>query len=106
MLMAFSDWVAWSIPSLELLIAVGLMTFRFRLISLYAAFTLMVIFTTYIIAILGFADYVPCSCRGILEKMGWTAHLIFNISFVLLAVIAIALKDPKKDSVQNAVFAS
>ena len=64
---------------------------RFRLIGLYAAFTLMTMFTVYIIAILQFSYKIPCSCGGILESMGWTEHLIFNIGFVLLAVGGIVM---------------
>jgi hypothetical protein len=91
LLIAFADWIAWIVPAIELVIAVILGVPRIRLMGLYASFTLMIMFTAYIIMILNFADHVPCSCGGILEKMGWTEHLIFNIAFVLLALIAIVL---------------
>lgn len=57
----------------------------------------MAMFTTYIFIILNFSTFVPCSCGGILEKMGWTEHLIFNISFLLLAVLGIFLSTEKKE---------
>ncbi|UGU15402.1 hypothetical protein LS482_17180 [Sinomicrobium kalidii] len=88
----FTTWaaeIAWFVPSLEVLIAVMLAIPRFRLLALYLTFSLMVMFSSYIYAILHFSSYVPCSCGGILEKMGWTEHLIFNIVMVLLAIIAI-----------------
>ncbi|MDN5211962.1 MauE/DoxX family redox-associated membrane protein [Fulvivirgaceae bacterium BMA12] len=87
----YAGFVAWAIPILELVIAVMLVMARFRLMALYAAFTLMTMFTLYIIAILQFSYKIPCSCGGILESMGWTEHLIFNIGFVLLAIAGIAL---------------
>jgi len=62
---------------------------RFRLLGLYASFSLMVMFTAYIIAITKFSDYIPCSCGGVLQNMSWNQHLIFNIGFILLAVAGI-----------------
>lgn len=89
LLSAFAGSVSWGVPLVELLIALLLLIPRFRFIGLLAAFSLMVMFTTYIIIILNFSSFVPCSCGGILEKMGWTEHLIFNIVFVVLALIGI-----------------
>jgi hypothetical protein len=90
-LVSFADLVAWFIPLLELLIAAILIIPRLRLIGLYMAFGVMVSFTGYITAILNFSTYVPCSCGGVLSSMGWTEHLVFNIAFVLLALVAIWL---------------
>ena len=92
LLSAFAGWVSWGVPIVELVIALLLLVPRFRLVGLFAAFSLMVMFTTYIIIILNFSSFVPCSCGGILEKMGWTEHLIFNIGFVVLALIGILLQ--------------
>ena len=46
-------------------------------------------FTVYIYLILNYSDFVPCSCGGILEKLGWTEHLIFNGICVIMGVVAI-----------------
>ncbi|WP_297332647.1 MauE/DoxX family redox-associated membrane protein [Flavobacterium sp.] len=62
-----------------------------RKIGLYLALGLMSAFTIYIYLILNYSDFIPCSCGGILEKMGWTEHLIFNIVFVVLALAALLL---------------
>jgi hypothetical protein len=43
-------------------------------------------FTTYIILILNFSSFIPCSCGGILEKLGWTEHLIFNFFLQVVVV--------------------
>lgn len=95
LLVSFGHIIALAIPTIELAIA-GLLCFKkFRLIGLYASFILMVMFTSYIVLILKFSPFVPCSCGGILENMGWTGHLVFNVVFVLLALIAILLQ-PKK----------
>jgi uncharacterized membrane protein YphA (DoxX/SURF4 family) len=86
LLLPFATWVAWVVPIIELAVAALLVIRRFRLIGLIASFTLMAMFTMYIIIIMNFADHVPCSCGGILSEMGWGEHLIFNIGFVLLAI--------------------
>ncbi len=89
LLTAFAGWVAWIIPTIEVVISVLLAIRRSRLAGLYASFSLMVMFTAYIIAITRFSDYIPCSCGGILQKMTWNQHLIFNIGFTALALIGI-----------------
>ena len=85
----FAQLTAWLIPSMEILISLLLVLERTRHLALYASFTLMVIFSAYIITILHFSTYIPCSCGGILEKMGWGQHFWFNMSFVVLGVIGV-----------------
>jgi len=80
--------VSWVIPGLELLIVTLLVIPNLRLVGLYFSFGLMTLFTFYIAAILTLQENVPCSCGGVLEKMGWTEHLIFNVVFTGLAWVA------------------
>ena len=91
MLTDIAGLVAWAIPTVEIIIALCLSIPKYKLVGFYAAFGLMIAFTGYIIAITQFSQYIPCSCGGILEKLGWTEHLIFNIVFDLLAITAILL---------------
>lgn len=86
LLTAFSGFVVWFIPTVEIIVSLLLAIPRFRTIGLLSAFSLMVLFSTYIIAILNFSSFVPCSCGGVLSKMGWQEHLIFNIVFVFLCM--------------------
>jgi len=88
--------VALGIPLVEIFIALMLALPRFRLIALYASFSLMVIFTVYIIVIMNFSSYVPCSCGGILSSMSWGTHLVFNVFFVALAVVGVLLQERKE----------
>ncbi len=89
LLSAYAGFIAWAVPGIEITIALLLVFERFRLFALYAAFTLMVMFTAYIYIILNFSDFVPCSCGGVLEKLSWTQHLFFNIFFIILAGVAV-----------------
>ncbi len=89
LLTPFRGLVVWAIPAIEILIA-GLLAFqRTRLAGLYASHGLMALFTAYIFAITRFSDYIPCSCGGILQKMSWNQHLIFNLCFVVLGLTGI-----------------
>ncbi|PAM94648.1 hypothetical protein B4N84_11780 [Flavobacterium sp. IR1] len=91
LLSAFANWISWIVLVVEGIIAVLLVIAQTRIIALYASFSLMVMFTAYIFIMLNFSSYVPCSCGGILQKMSWTQHLIFNSIFVLLALLALYL---------------
>ncbi|GIL23981.1 MAG: hypothetical protein BroJett042_24940 [Bacteroidota bacterium] len=88
----YAQVLAVVVPFIELGISLMLIFPKTRLKGLYAAFGLMVMFTTYIVLASRFSDYVPCSCGGVLEGMTWTQHLIFNTVFVLLALIGILLQ--------------
>ena len=89
LLSAYAGTVAWAVIAAELFIVI-LLAFPATLrTGLYASFGLMVAFTVYIYLILNYSDFVPCSCGGILEKMGWTEHLIFNAAAVLLSIVGI-----------------
>lgn len=105
LIMYYVDLIAWMIPILEIMISVFLVIPRLQLIGLFASFSLMFMFSAYIAFILTFSPYVPCSCGGILNAMGWTEHLIFNICFTLLAVVGIVLynKQKKLEEFQSSV---
>lgn len=96
LLSAFAGLVSIAVPVVEFILVLLLMFSKSRLVGLYGSFLLMTMFSAYIIIILNFSSFTPCSCGGILEKMTWTEHLIFNIVFVLLSAIAIILNSPTK----------
>lgn len=85
LLSAYAGIIAWSVPGLEIIIAILLILPRYRKAGLYASFFLMVLFTTYIYIILNYADFIPCSCGGVLEKMTWEQHFIFNVTLIILS---------------------
>ncbi|ACU04034.1 hypothetical protein Phep_1826 [Pedobacter heparinus DSM 2366] len=87
----FTLLVAWYVPTIEILIAIGL-AFRKTLVpALWASYGLMFMFTAYIIAILKFSDRPVCHCGGVLEQMQWSEHLWFNVGFVGLGIIGLWL---------------
>jgi uncharacterized membrane protein YphA (DoxX/SURF4 family) len=89
LLSAFASLVSILIPAVELVICVFIIIPKFRAIGLFASYGLMVMFTAYIFTVLHYTSFVPCSCGGVLEKLNWTQHLIFNSVFVILAIFGI-----------------
>ncbi|MES2277932.1 MAG: MauE/DoxX family redox-associated membrane protein [Bacteroidota bacterium] len=96
LLSPFSHWVVWLVPLMEIGVS-GLLLFkRFQYLALYASFSLMVIFSAYIITILNFSEYIPCSCGGVLEKMSWMQHFWFNTGFIILSAGSVIIYPNKK----------
>ena len=91
LLSAYADVIVWLVPLSEIAIAVLLALPRWKILGFHAFFILMFLFTAYIVIILNFTSHTPCSCGGVLEDMGWTEHLIFNILFLLLSGAAAVL---------------
>ena len=96
LLSVFANYVAYSIILIELIIVMLLSWPRWKVTGLFFSLALMTMFTTYIIIILNYSAFVPCSCGGILEKMGWREHLIFNLIFIVLSLIGLLLSDFSK----------
>lgn len=89
LLSAFAGFVAPMVIVTELVIAVILAFPKCRIAGLYLAVSLMAMFTAYIVIILNFSSFIPCSCGGILEHLGWTEHLFFNGTFIVIGIIAV-----------------
>lgn len=89
LLSAYAGVISYAVIIVELIIVLLLIFPSSRLIGLYLATALMSAFTIYIFLILNYSEFVPCSCGGILEKMGWTEHLIFNILCVIMGGLSV-----------------
>ena len=101
----FPNWMTpflvWSIPFIEVLIAVGLIFEKTRVQSLYASLFLMLAFTIYTVVILLHAfKYIPCSCGGVIRKLTWPQHLFFNLFFVGISLLGIILKKREPAAVE------
>lgn len=87
--------VAFVLPAVEL-IAAGLLTLSTtRKAGLLLSFVLMALFTGYIIYMLLFEKNLPCSCGGVLKKLTWKQHIVFNIFFLLTAIAGMRLEKNK-----------
>lgn len=88
-----SRWVAWVIPSGELLISILLIMRSTRIAGLYFSYFIMLLFTGYIFMMLRFSSYLPCSCGGVLSGMSWKQHFVFNLGFTGLSLSAIIIQN-------------
>lgn len=92
LLSAYAGIISYLILAVEFVVALMLLIPASNRWGLYFSVGLMSAFTIYIYLILKYSDFIPCNCGGILEKLGWTEHMIFNIFFFLLAFLAIYIK--------------
>ena len=96
MLTPYAGVLAWLVPVAELVLVVMLVFDRYRIPGLLGSFSLMVMFTAYIFIVLYLMREQPCGCGGVLEKLGWGSHLIFNMGFVVLAGIGVVIEARNK----------
>jgi len=93
---SWTPFLVWAIPLTEIGISLALLMERTRLVGFWASMVLMTLFTIYTsIILLHFFSYVPCSCGGVIEKLTWKQHLIFNLFFVGIAITGIVLQRKK-----------
>ena len=91
LLSAYAGWVSYTVIIIEIVVVFFLSLDKLRQSGLYFSTALMTAFTVYIFLILNYSDFVPCSCGGILEDLGWTEHLIFNVCCVMLGGISVLI---------------
>lgn len=87
----YTQWIVWVVPILLIIVSILFLFERMKWIAFYSSFLMMLFFTLYIIAVLNFAESIPCSCAGIFNSWSWNDHLYFNMGVLLLAVVGIAL---------------
>ena len=99
---SITPFIVWSVPLIEVIIAIDLIFERTRVPAFYASLILMGVFTVYSVAILLHAfKYIPCSCGGIIRKLTWPQHLFFNLFFVGISLLGIVLiKRDRKPAIE------
>ena len=96
LLSAFASFIAYTTVIGELIIALMLCFQKSRLLGLYLFLGFMTAFTVYIFLILNYSPFVPCSCGGVLEDLGWWEHLWFNGVVCLVCVLVILSEEYSK----------
>ncbi|MBT2563752.1 hypothetical protein J7E50_05405 [Pedobacter sp. ISL-68] len=80
------------IPLSELLVVALLAFPSTRRYGFLLSTVLMAVFTLYILgALLHLYSNIPCSCGGVLRKMGWKQHFVFNLVFFGLSLYGLIL---------------
>ncbi|OQP62272.1 hypothetical protein A4R26_17945 [Niastella populi] len=90
---SYANSIAWSIPAVEIVLSLLLVFNKTRLLGLYASFFLMSLFTAYLVIMLNFSYYIPCSCGGVLQYLTWNEHIVFNSFFIVIAGTGVLLKE-------------
>ena len=85
------------LPVFELILAFSLTFEKYNSISLMLSFVTMLFFSLYLIMLVSLYEKVPCACGGILGKLGYTEHIIFNLFFLTISGISLYLHDSKSD---------
>lgn len=85
-----AEVLSYSIPVVELLIALLLLFSVTRWWGYLVSILLLTVFTTYVGLIwVGAFPRVPCNCAGILESLGWAEHFVLNLICIGIAVLGI-----------------
>lgn len=100
LLSAYAGIISYLVVIIELIIASLLAFSKTKITGLYSSLALMSAFTMYIYLILEYSEFVPCSCGGILENMGWRSHLFFNTVCTLFLIIAIIFAETNRKQKQ------
>jgi len=88
----YSELIGWLVPITEVAISMLLIipkTYKLGLIGFIAS---MVVFTTYILSMILWAEKLPCHCNLIIERLTWGQHIWFNLTFIIIATFALILK--------------
>lgn len=89
--------VACAIPAVELAIVAALFTGRFNRLGFILSAVLLVVFTVYILYMFTAYPHTPCSCGGIISRLSWQQHIVFNVVFLVISLCGLASPDmPKK----------
>jgi putative oxidoreductase len=85
------------LPGVEILTGALLVIRKTRLPGLFLSALMLITFTVYVLLVLtGYFTKVPCSCGGVLKSLSWKNHLIFNLVFLGINLIALYKTHVKK----------
>lgn len=89
LLTAYAGMISYGVIIVELVTVILLLIPLLRITGLFFSLGIMTSFTVYIYMILNYSESIPCSCGGILEKMDWDQHFVFNIVCTILALTVV-----------------
>lgn len=91
---SFASKIAiYTIPILEILTSLLLISTKFRLWGFILSTLLMGLFSGYIaLALLDTWENLPCACGLIISNLGWTEHLLFNLAFFIVSLLGFILQ--------------
>lgn len=98
-----AEILSYAVPGVELLIALLLLFSVTRWSGFLSSILLLTIFNTYVGLIwVGAFPRVPCSCAGLIDRLGWSTHFWLNCFLILVGMAGLlsgSKKTESKDSV-------
>jgi hypothetical protein len=89
--------LAVAVPVTEFIAACLLAIEKTRLIGFYLSYVILFSFSVYLVLLVSlYSGNIPCACGGILGKLGYPSHIIFNLVFSMLALLSIIILSKKK----------
>lgn len=98
---ALAPLLSWFIPLTEFVLVGMLLSDKWRKTGLYLSFSLLLVFQLYISAMLVSGLKLPCTCGGLISRLQWKEHLIFNAAFMLLSVSPFVYQRISKNIIQS-----
>lgn len=86
---SFISVLAWSLPFLEISIALSLLVQHSIKTTLIAVVGLLSLYAIYTAALLWWAPYQPCSCGGVSSLLSWEQHLLVNAIGIGLGLLGL-----------------
>lgn len=79
--------IAIAVIVLEIIIPIFLFFELTSKIGYFLSFFSLFLFTGYILMMMKFSPYLPCSCGGLIELLSWTQHIYINIVFMIISAL-------------------
>lgn len=92
LLVQLSNYVAWTLPIVELLLVCLLIFPATRKAGLLLSALLFGVFIGYLTILLNSGVQLPCLCGGIVDSMSWKSHLYFDTFFLSLSILGLFLE--------------
>lgn len=86
-----SSILSWTLPAIEIILALILFFPSTRIKGLYASICLLALFISYLLNVITFSPHLPCNCGGVLTFLTWKDHIYFNLFFIALSITGIIL---------------
>lgn len=80
-------FLAWFVPLIELILVWLLFKDKLRQLGLWLSFFLLLAYEFYIVTMLLSGLELPCTCGGLIAKMQWKEHLVFNAIYMVIALL-------------------
>jgi uncharacterized membrane protein YphA (DoxX/SURF4 family) len=92
-----AEILSYAVPITEIILAILLVLNISRWWGYLGSLLLLTVFITYVGLIwVGAFPRVPCNCAGLIDSMGWTAHLILNLNLLILAMVGLWIESKKE----------